>query len=60
MLSNHLARPSARRPVWLVVFAGVVLPALLCGGVGSYVLWRSHTQHEQRAELNSQNLAAAI
>jgi diguanylate cyclase (GGDEF)-like protein/PAS domain S-box-containing protein len=61
MLSNPLPRQSpARRPVWTAVFVGVVLPTLLCSGVGSYVLWRSHAQHEQRAELTSQNLVSAI
>ena len=61
MLSRQLLRLSpARRAVWLVVFGGVVLPTLLCSTLGPYVLWRSHVEHEQRAELNSQNLAAAI
>jgi diguanylate cyclase (GGDEF)-like protein/PAS domain S-box-containing protein len=47
-------------PGWAVVFIGVLLPLLLCGTLAPYVLRLSHQQHEQRAELTSQNLAAAI
>jgi len=50
----------ARRPLWTVALAGVLLPSLLCCALGSYVLWRSRLQYEQRAETTSQNLASAL
>ncbi len=48
------------RTVWTVLVCGALLPTLLCAVLGSYVLMRSHAQHERQAELNSQNLATAI
>ncbi|HET7526259.1 MAG TPA: EAL domain-containing protein [Burkholderiaceae bacterium] len=50
----------ARRQAWAMAFAGAVVPSLLCCALGSYAVWRSRTQYEQRAELTSQNLASAL
>ena len=40
------------------VLVGVLAPMLLCRTLGPYALWQSRIQYEQRAELNSQNLAS--
>lgn len=59
-LPRLLAYRTQRRPAWLAVAAGVLLPLVLCVTAAPYVLWSSRLQHEQRAELTTQNLAAAI
>jgi diguanylate cyclase (GGDEF)-like protein/PAS domain S-box-containing protein len=43
-----------------MLLAGAILPALLLCALGAYVLVHSRARYEQRAELLTQNLAAAV
>ncbi len=47
-------------PAWAAKVVGILLPLLLCAGLGAIALSRSLDQYEQRAELLSQNLATAL